>query len=170
MSTEEHNRIPSEEKGAVYINKHDRQLHAKINQFMASRMGFGDFIFSDSENNQYMSASNLNELRDGIEQIPEKSLLYHAERNHFSHWLRTRTEFEVAAAIREKKINDFPSSDGVRDFMIESIQTFLRMQRRQTIFDYNPELAHSSNFQRLGKGSLGGKGRGLAFVSVEFMN
>ena len=163
MSTEEHNRIPSEEKGAVYINKHDRQLHAKINQFMASRMGFGDFIFSDSENNQYMSASNLNELRDGIEQIPEKSLLYHAERNHFSHWLRTRTEFEVAAAIREKKINDFPSSDGVRNFMIESIQTFLRMQRRQTIFDYNPELAHSSNFQRLGKGSLGGKGRGLAF-------
>jgi len=163
LSTEDSNMEAAEELGAKFINKEDVKLHAKIRKYMESHMGFGDFVFRNSSGEEVARANTLVELKNGIDNIDDEILVYHAQRNHFSHWLRTRTEFDLAAQLRPATTADFPSTDGIRQFIIEQIDQFLRIQREQEIFDFTPEAAKISPFQRLGGGSLGGKGRGLAF-------
>ena len=163
LSTEDSNMEAAEELGAKFINKDDGKLHAKIRKYMESHMGFGDFVFRTESGEEVARANTLVELKSCIEDIDDEILVYHAQRNHFSHWLRTRTEFDLAAQLRPATTDDFPSTDGIRNFIIEQIDQFLRIQREQEIFDFTPEAAKISPFQRLGVGSLGGKGRGLAF-------
>ena len=163
LSTEDNNMEAAEELGAKFINKEDRKLHAKIRKYMESHMGFGDFVFRKKSGEEVARANTLVELKHCIEKIDDEILVYHAQRNHFSHWLRTRTEFDLAAQLRPATTADFPSTDGIRQFIIEQIDQFLRIQREQEIFDFTPEAAKISPFQRFGGGSLGGKGRGLAF-------
>ena len=163
LSTEDSNMETAEELGAKFINKDDRKLHAKIRKYMESDMGFGDFVFRKKSGEEVARANTLVELKNSINDIDDEILLYHAQRNHFSHWLRTRTEFDLAAQLRTANTSDFSSTDDIREFIIEQIDQFLRIQREQEIFDFTPDAAKISPFQRLGGGSLGGKGRGLAF-------
>ena len=163
LSTEDSNMEAAEELGAKFINKEDGKLHAKIRKYMESHMGFGDFVFRNQSGEEVARADTLVELKHCIGEIDDEILVYHAQRNHFSHWLRTRTEFDLAAQLRPATTSDFPTTDGIRKFIIEQIDQFLRIQREQEIFDFTPESAKISSFQRLGGGSLGGKGRGLAF-------
>ena len=163
LSTEDSNMKNAEELGAKFINKDDRKLHAKIRKYMESDMGFGDFVFRKKSGEEVARANTLVELKNSISDIDDEILLYHAQRNHFSHWLRTRTEFDLAAQLRTANTSDFSSTDDIREFIIEQIDQFLRIQREQEIFDFTPDAAKISPFQRLGGGSLGGKGRGLAF-------
>jgi DNA-binding response OmpR family regulator len=163
LSTEDSNMEAAEELGAKFINKDDGKLHAKIRKYMESHMGFGDFVFRNKSGEEVARANTLVELKHCIGKIDDEVLVYHAQRNHFSHWLRTRTEFDLAARLRPAIAEDFSSTDDIRKFITGQIDQFLRSQREQEVFDFTPEAAKISPFQRLGGGSLGGKGRGLAF-------
>jgi hypothetical protein len=91
--------------------------------------------------------------------------MYHAQRNHFSHWLMARTEFALAAKLRPRKVSDFNGPEHLRRDLIESINEYRREQNEVLIGDFKPTFKHSdSSFLRIGSGSLGGKARGLAFV------
>lgn len=163
QSTEESNKLGAEELGCVFLAKDEANLHASIEEFMQSHMSFGDFNFRSPNGETLATATNLAELRLILETIPEDSLRFHAEQNHFSHWLRTRTEFELAAQLRPKTVGEFSDIEGVRIFIISKISNFLTEQREREVFDFSLDSAKFSVFQKLGKGSLGGKGRGLAF-------
>lgn len=163
QSTNHDNEQSAIEMGATFIPKDDPTLHKRIRKFMRSQMSFGDFIFRTPEGAEIGRATNLVELRRLLPDIPMESLLFHAERNHFSHWLRTRSEFDLASKIRHAKVDDFDDVEGVREFIYNSFGEFLKLQREREVFDFNLDSAMASSFQRLGTGSLGGKGRGLAF-------
>jgi hypothetical protein len=92
--------------------------------------------------------------------------MYHAQSNHFSHWLMARTEFALAAKLRPRKVSDFDGPEHLRRDVIESIKDYRREQRELLIGDFNAETfkPSESGFLRIGSGSLGGKARGLAFV------
>ena len=107
-------------------------------------------------------ASTLMELTRLLKEAPIESVVHHAQRNHFSHWLRTRTEFTLAARIRPLKRSDFDTTEEIREFILDSIQSHVLQIRSRTIRDHNAENLETG-FQRIGRGSLGGKGRGLAF-------
>jgi hypothetical protein len=98
--------------------------------------------------------------------LPADSLMYHAQRNHFSHWLMARTEFALAAKLRPRKVSDFQSPEHLRRDLIESINGYRREQNEVLIGDFKPDTFKpaDSSFLRIGSGSLGGKARGLAFV------
>ena len=111
-------------------------------------------------------AKDLNELEEQLQTVPPESLTYHAQSNHFSHWLMARTEFALAAKLRPRKVSDFASPEHLRRNLIESINDYRREQSELLIGDFNAETFKPSetSFLRIGAGSLGGKARGLAFV------
>lgn len=138
---------------------------------MLDNFGFGDFIFQTPDGKRVGRASNLDELEEALEKIPEESLAYHAQRNHFSKWLKARTEFWLAHKLRPRKVSDFPSVDGLRLHLISSIREYKKLQRRGVTIDFSKDSFDPKNtFARIGGGSLGGKARGLGFINTLITN
>jgi hypothetical protein len=108
----------------------------------------------------------MNELEERLRTVPEESVVFHSQSNHFSHWLMARTEFALAAKLRPRKVTDFPSPEHLRRDLIESIHDYRREQSEVLIGDFRADTfkLSESSFLRIGSGSLGGKARGLAFV------
>jgi hypothetical protein len=108
----------------------------------------------------------LNELEKQLQTVPAESIVFHAQSNHFSHWLMARTEFALAAKLRPRKVSDFPSPEHLRRDLIDSIHEYRREQGEVLIGDFRADTfkPSESSFLRIGSGSLGGKARGLAFV------
>jgi CheY-like chemotaxis protein len=137
-----------------------------LREVMLRDFGFGDFIFRTRQDGPEVDrAGDLRSLEEKLRTIPEESLLYHSARNHFSRWLKARTEFPVAHALRPRKPSDYPSPQALRDDMIEAIADYRRDQSQAVVavFDRS-SFDLSTDFYRIGDGSLGGKARGLAFV------
>ncbi len=152
----------AEKIGIPFIHKEDPKLYQRIEEFMQQEMSFGDFIFRRTNLRKLESASSLEKLAELVDKVPVESIEFHAKRNDFSHWLRARTEFTLAASIRPMSLEDFEDSEGVRSYISNSIRTHIERVRKSTIIDRTSN-SENSGFQRIGKGSLGGKGRGLAF-------
>ncbi len=149
--------------GVPFLHKEDPMLYNRIEEFMVNEMGFGDFIFKMPEGEEVGRASTLEQLADLIDHVPIECIEFLAGRNGFSHWLRARTQFSLAASIRPMTLDDFEESEEVREFISHTIRTHIREIRGRTIVDHGPD-SDGSGFLRVGRGSLGGKGRGLAFL------
>ncbi|HJN70653.1 MAG TPA: hypothetical protein QF525_04350, partial [Candidatus Thalassarchaeaceae archaeon] len=94
-----------------FLHKEDPQLYARIAEFMLQKMSFGDFIFRRPDGTELGRSSTLPQLVSKLAEIPSESIEYHAQRNHFSHWLRTRTEFTLASKLRPMTMSDFSSTE-----------------------------------------------------------
>ena len=153
----------TEKLGVPFIHKEDSKLYNRIEEFMLKEMNFGDFIFRDGQRSEILKAANLEELVNGIDIVSSESIGYHAGRNDFSHWLRTRTEFSLASSIRPKRLDDFDEMEKVRLFLSSKIKEHIANRNRVTIRDVD-DNSEMGRFHRIGRGSLGGKGKGLAFL------
>lgn len=154
------------EVGASFLNKNSSDLSRQLRNFISRYFGFGDFIFDDGTGKEIARASDLQSMVKILKVLPEKSLLYHASRNHFSKWLLARTEFDIAYKIKPKKIEEFSSTLEIRNYLIETIHQFMYRTNLGTIlkFDRNRYSADIP-FAKIGNGSIGGKARGLAFLN-----
>ncbi len=157
--------------GASFLYKNSPRLLHELRDFMLQNFGFGDFVFFDTKGNEVFRAANLSDLEEALKVIPDDSLVYHASRNHFSKWLKARTEFYLAHRLRPHKVTDFNSVQGLRDRLLSSLQEYRKFQQRGIIMDFNKEFFDPKNsFARIGGGSLGGKARGLAFINTMITN
>ncbi|MBN2790357.1 MAG: phosphoenolpyruvate synthase [Candidatus Delongbacteria bacterium] len=165
QSSNENNRSRAKKLNAGFINKQSNILLNELVDFVQVRFGFGDFIFRDPVDLEPVAtASNLRELQKCLKDIPAESLAHHANNDHFSKWLRARTLFPLANIFRSKKINDFRSTDDIREYLINIIKYYRRSSSRGIIAHFNKDrFDEVSGFSRLGHGQLGGKARGLAF-------
>ncbi|MCS5531592.1 MAG: DUF5752 family protein, partial [Candidatus Poseidoniales archaeon] len=152
----------AESLGVRFLHKEDSQLYSRIADFMLQEMSFGDFVFKMPDGKEIARASTLRELTAQLKDAPIESVEFHAHRNQFSHWLRTRTEFTLAGRLRPLTLSDFETTEEIREFILGSIESHLSQTRSRTIRDHDAE-GGEIGFQRIGRGSLGGKGRGLAF-------
>lgn len=151
--------------GAGFIPKDSPQLMQDLRRFMAENFGFGDFVFRLLDGREVGRARNLREMVRVLESVPDESLLHHAGQDHFSTWLRARTEFALAALIRPRKIHEFDSATRLRAWLIDSMQRFRMESQRGVVVEFaRHRFEASSGFSRIGSGSLGGKARGLAFI------
>ena len=133
---------------------------------MVDHFGFGDFIFRLPDGTEVARAHDLKMLEEKLQTAPAASVAYHAERNHFSKWLKARTEFAVAHTLRPRKVSDFPTVEHLRDEVIRSIQAYRQRRSRGVIADFDrAAFDPAAGFSRIGGGSLGGKARGLGFVN-----
>jgi len=153
--------------GASFLLKNSPRLLHELQRFMKKYFSFGDFVFCLPDGTAIDRARDLYQLEQKIHDVPDESLLYHAERNHFSNWLKARTEFYLAHKLRPQKVSDFASVGEIREALISHLHEYSRSQHRGTIVDFDPvTFDPDTGFTHLGGGSLGGKGRGLAFMNT----
>lgn len=171
QSSDESFREKAYQIGASFLHKNSPRLLHELRDFMLGNFGFGDFVFVNNQGKEVFRATNLSELEEALKSIPDESLVYHASRNHFSKWLKARTEFYLAHKLRPHKVTDFKSPAELRDRLLSSLQEYRKLQQRGIILDFNKELFDPKNsFARIGGGSLGGKARGLGFINTMITN
>src|SRR5467141_2023265 len=153
-------------EGYSFLRKRSPTLLRDLRRILTEQLGFGDFVFRTPDQTEVGRASDLNTLEEQLQSVPAESIAFHAQRNHFSHWLMARTEFALAAKLRPRKVSDFTGPEHLRSDLIESINDYRREQSELLIGDFNADTfkPSESSFLRIGAGSLGGKARGLAFV------
>jgi len=153
-------------EGFSFLRKRSPTLLKDLRRFLTEQAGFGDFVFRLPDGAEVARASDLHELEARLHEVPEESIAFHSQRNHFSRWLRARTEFALAQKLRPRKVSDFPTLEDLRHDLIDSITEYRAEQSQVLIGDFNPVTfkATDNYFLRIGGGSLGGKARGLAFM------
>ena len=160
------NRALADQIPASFLLKDSPTLLHELQQFMVEHFGFGDFVFRRPNGAVVGRAGDLRALEAALRTVPADSLAYHGERNHFSKWLKARTEFTLAYGLRPRKVSDFTSIEQMRETLIQAIHDYRRRRTRGIVADFDPSTFDAdSSFCRIGSGSLGGKGRGLAFLS-----
>ncbi len=157
--------------GVSFLLKDSPTLLHDLRLFMNHYFSFGDFIFRLPDGTEVSRASDLKSLEEQLHFVPDESIRYHAERNHFSNWLKARTEFWLAYKHRPRKVSDFPSVAAMRHDLITSFQMYRRLRQLGQITDFDKSTFDPlSSFARIGGGSLGGKARGLGFINTLINN
>jgi DNA-binding NarL/FixJ family response regulator len=152
---------------ADFVDKNSPSLHEDIRTFFQQRLGFGDFIFKMPDGREIARASNLRELETLFTTIPDASFVYHCNNNDFSRWFFARTEVELANKVRPLRHDDFEDVTAHRQFLLDSIQARRKERQRGVVVDFDLEsFDPETDFLKMGKGSLGGKARGLAFLTT----
>ncbi|MBK6345219.1 MAG: pyruvate, phosphate dikinase [Bacteroidales bacterium] len=155
----------------TFIDKNSETLVQDFKSFITHYLGFGNFIYRDNEGSQIAVARSLKEFESLLRTIPDESLIYHARKDHFSLWLMARGEIQVAKIINPAKVTDFDSPSKLRAYLIEVIQQFRNEQNRGKVIPFEESaILDESNVVSLSSGSLGGKGRGLAFINTLINN
>ncbi len=155
----------AKEIGADFINKNSESLSMDVLNFLYRRLGFGNFVFKGIDGLPITEARNISEFQEKLKDIPEGALQYHGSRNSFSTWLMARGEINMAERLRPLQMSDFSTPELLRNFCINVFKKVRFEKLRGTIVNFDPEFVHSDQFiVRLAKGSLGGKGRGIAFI------
>jgi CheY-like chemotaxis protein len=151
--------------GADFLLKGSPLLLQELREVMLEHFGFGDFVFRTADGTEVGRAADLRGLEERLATVPEESLLHHAGRNHFSRWLKARTEFALAHELRPRRLTDYESGQALRTGLIGAIASYRRDLARVLVTDFDrDDFDLSGDFYRMGGGSLGGKARGLAFV------
>lgn len=171
QSSELANAKKTYELKATFIDKNSETLLQDFQSFITYHLGFGNFIYRDKMGSQIGIARSLKEFENQLRTIPDESLIYHAKRDHFSLWLMARGEIHAAKILNPRKVSDFESPKKIRETLIDVIQKFRNEQNKGKIipFDENAIL-DETNIVSLSDGSLGGKGRGLAFINTLIYN
>ena len=151
------------EVGADFLLKGSPSLLEDLRQFMIDNFFFGDFVFRLPDGTTVGRASDLRTLLEMLRTVPAESIAYHADRNHFSRWLKARAEFHLAHHLRPRASTESPENR--RRYLIQEIEAYRREQMRESVSDFDPGAFDPDNsFARVGTGSLGGKARALAFM------
>src|SRR5574344_454944 len=166
QSSETGNRAKAEEKGYKFIDKNSKKMNIDLRNLLSEHMGFGDFIFRDpNTHEEIMRVHNLKELQDNIFNIPNDSMLYHVSRNHMSRWLCARAIFPVSAFLKNVTWHKLQDVNAHRQIIFDAIVQYRHMKNLGVVAVFRRDQFDSySHFARIGDGSLGGKGRGLAFL------
>ena len=171
FSSEESNRSIAQQIPAVFLNKNSPTLHSEIRSFFMQFLGFGEFVFRLPDGKEIGRASNLREMEDILPTMADESVYYHATHNHFSSWLMARSEIMLASKIKPVKISDFESIGDAKRYLVSIIHERRMGRQKGIITEFSSQrFDPDADFTKIGKGSLGGKARGLAFISTRLKN
>ena len=165
-SSESDNRAKAEAEGFRFVDKNSKKMSVDLRRLMEEHMGFGDFIFRDPKTHEeIIRIRSLKELQDNIFNIPNDSMLYHISRNHMSRWLCARAIFPVSAFLKHVTWEKLQDVDAHRQIIFDAIVQYRHMKNLGVVAVFDRmKFDKYAHFARIGEGSLGGKGRGLAFL------
>ncbi len=165
-SSEEENSAKVKASGWQFLDKNSKKFPVDLGNAIKRDFGFGDFIIRDPETgNELLTIHDLKDLQRHIFDIPTKSLLYHASYNDISRWLYSRALFPIAEVVKYHRFRNEEEAPLVRQLFFDLIVKYRKMKNRGVVAVFRKDrFDHYSNFARIGQGSLGGKGRGLAFI------
>jgi len=167
MSSDPQNADKAADIPAVFVDKNSPTLLSDVRSFFLNHLGFGDFVFRSPAGQEIGRASNLRMLEKKVPSIPDDSFVYHSNRNDFSRWLFARSEIELASQVRPVRRDDFADVESHRQFLISIIHRRRMRRQKGVVVDFDPKaFDEDAEFFKIGTGSLGGKARGLSFVSA----
>ena len=166
QSSETENAAYAAKYGAAFIDKNSKKMDVDLRRIVSDNFGFGDFIFRNPETGEEIAkVKNLKELQNILFAVPAESFLYHISHNHVSRWLYSRAMFPVAEFLKPITWDSLQDVDAHRKLIFEAIVKYRKMKNQGVVAVFKRDRFDSySNFARIGEGSLGGKGRGLAFI------
>ena len=167
-SSESSNKVYAKELGASFIDKNSKSYPQDLRKKIMQRFGFGDFVILNPQTKEeIMRIKDLKDLQKKVYQIPDDSLVYHLSRNHFSRFFYSRAMFPPAEVLKRVDVSDYKDLDEARKLIFDLIVQYRRMKNSGVVAIYQKDrFDEYSNFARIGDGSLGGKGRGLAFMGA----
>lgn len=164
-SSESENREIAEEMKCVFLDKNSKKLPVDLSAAISEQFSFGDFVMTDPETGKEIRIRSLKDLQYHIFDIPATALLHHASSNDISRWLYSRALFPIADVIKGHRFYSIEEVPAVRKLFFDLIVKYRKMKNRGVVAVFRKDrFDHYSNFARIGQGSLGGKGRGLAFI------
>lgn len=165
-SSENENEVYAQELGVSFIDKNSKKFPVDLGRTITDNFGFGAFIIRNPETGkEVMRINDLKELQDNLFDIPDKLLLYHASHNDISRWLYSRAMFPIAEIIQAHRFQSIEEAPEVKRFFFNLIVKYRKMKNKGVVAIFKKNrFDYYSNFARIGQGSLGGKGRGLAFI------
>ncbi len=167
QSGEASNAARAQEMEVAFLSKTSPNLLLELRSFILNNFGFGEFVFKYPDGAVISAASDISDFERIIRDLPEESLVYHANHNHYSRWFRARTEFLIADELRGIKSSEYKEASDLREVLLACVERFYMRYQRGVILDFGlSKLDIESSFNRLGSGSLGGKGRGVAFFNT----
>ena len=166
QSSEIQNKEKAEQEKFLFVDKNSKKMNVDLRQLIEEHMGFGDFVFRDPNTKEEVArVSTLKELQDNIFKIPNDSMLYHISRNHMSRWLCARAIFPVSQFLKTVTWHKLQDVDAHRQIIFDAIVQYRRMKNIGVVAVFDRlKFDRYAHFARIGEGSLGGKGRGLAFL------
>jgi hypothetical protein len=156
----------------TFIDKNSKKLPVDLGCAIMENFGFGDFIIKNpNTGEELLRIKNLKDLQNNIFYVPDESLFYHASYNDISRWLYSRAMFPIAEVMKMHRFTDISEAPAVRQLIFDLIVKYRKMKNRGVVAIFKRDrFDHYSNFARIGQGSLGGKGRGLAFIDSVIKN
>ena len=172
LSSEPQNRDRAEAIPAVYINKSSSLVREELHRFFMDHLGFGDFVFRLPDQTEICRATTIRDFEELLKVIPEESLRYHADRNHFFNWIMARAEVALARRLHREYISRIVKCDDMRADLVFKVHALRKLRQqgvvaRFAVDSYDPEIM---DFVKIGNGSVGGKARGLAFMWARLQN
>jgi len=157
----------AQELGVGFLEKYSENLLQELGEYISVEFLFGDFIFRDPATGAKIGqAHNLKKMQHLIKSIPDEVLRYHTELDHITKWLYARGIFSLAHAFENVSVNDFPDIQSMRNFLVENINDYRMLLAQGVVAPFSEQNYSDSVWvARIGNGSLGGKGRGLAFMN-----
>ena len=165
-SSEVQNREKAWAEGFDFLDKNSKKFNVDLRKMIEEHLGFGDFVFRDPETHEEVArVKTLKELQDNIFKIPHDSLMHHIRRNHMSRWLCARAIFPVSQFLKHVTWHKLQDVDAHRQIIFDAIVQYRRMKNIGVVAVFDRlKFDRYAHFARIGEGSLGGKGRGLAFL------
>ncbi len=156
----------------TFIDKNSKKLPVDLGRAIMENFGFGDFIIKNpTTGEELLRIKDLKDLQDSIFYVPAESLFFHASYNDISRWLYSRAMFPIAEVMKMHRFKDISEAPAVRQLIFDLIVKYRKMKNRGVVAIFKRDrFDHYSNFARIGQGSLGGKGRGLAFIDSIIKN
>ena len=166
QSSESENVLYAAKYDAAFIDKNSKKMDVDLRRIVSDNFGFGDFIFRNPDTLEEIArVKNLKELQNILFAVPAESFLYHISRNHVSRWLYSRAMFPIGEFLKPITWNSLQDVDAHRKIIFEAIVKYRKMKNQGVVAVFKRDrFDRYSNFARIGDGSLGGKGRGLAFI------
>ena len=157
--------------GASFIDKNSETLASDLTDFIFHYLGFGDFVWRDTSEKEISRSKSLSQFRRQLKKVPDETVVYHALRNHFSSWLMARGEIRIAKKIQPIKVTDFKDAVELREYLIDVFENVDTQSVLGKIVEFEESVISKENYVvRLCDGSLGGKGRGIAFIYTMIQN
>ena len=165
QSSDPANAVFAKKNNLGYIDKNSQNLFKELIGFFKNNLGFGNFIFRDSSGNVIAEARYMKEFETIIDTIPGESIIYHSDRNDFSTWFMAKGEIKSALKLKKAKTEDFESPEDIRDFIKNILIDRWLEKKRDSISNFSETVINKSSYlMRIANGSVGGKGRGIAFT------
>ena len=167
MSAEPYNAVKAQKIPAFFLDKNSPTLAEEIHKFFLEHLGFGDFVFHMPDGSEVGCAFNLHSFEKKLAEVPDESLKFHAENNHFSNWVMARSEIGLASQLHKSRVAEIDDVKKLRQTLVDHVHT-LRCIRQQGVVahfaeqDFDAVIMH---FVKIGHGSMGGKALGLAFMA-----